>query len=184
MLEHDRMAGNVPAWIKTHTAFAVGQHFDTFGIKRVKTGVGQDVPVGREEIVEPVILTLAVKGAGAAPTSGVAKECAGSVAEARNELRRDRQSANGRSGCPPVIPSPAPWTFPDPSFVPHQAAPPGGPSVCSAIQRSGMRRCRCSIVRSRVRPHHGLPYHRTASMRNTDRTRTGTTGWLHARRKL
>ena len=44
MLEHDGMAGDVPARIETHAAFGIGKNLDAFGIERIEAGIGQHFP--------------------------------------------------------------------------------------------------------------------------------------------
>lgn len=61
MLQHDRMACELPARVEPHAGFRVGEHLDALGIKPVETGVGQDIPMGRLEVVQPVELAVAVE---------------------------------------------------------------------------------------------------------------------------
>jgi hypothetical protein len=58
------MAGDAPARIEAHLAFAVGKNLDPLGIETVEARVGQDAPVGALEVVQPVDLALALEMAG------------------------------------------------------------------------------------------------------------------------
>jgi hypothetical protein len=46
MLQHDRMACELPARVEPHARFRVGEHLDALGIEPVETGIGQHIPVG------------------------------------------------------------------------------------------------------------------------------------------
>jgi len=52
MLEHDTMTCDMPTRIETHLAFAVGEDLDALGVEPVEPGIGQNIPVGAQQIVE------------------------------------------------------------------------------------------------------------------------------------
>ena len=58
------MAGDAPARVKAHLAFAIGENFYTLCIEAVEPRVGQDAPVGTLEVMQPVDLALALEMAG------------------------------------------------------------------------------------------------------------------------
>ena len=64
MLENDCVACDVPPRIERHPAFGVRQDLHPLGIERVETGVGQDAPVGRLQIMQPLDLMFALELAG------------------------------------------------------------------------------------------------------------------------
>lgn len=61
MLEHDRVAGDLPARVETHATFGIGKHLHALGIEPVETGVREHVPVRRLKIVQAVDLAVAVE---------------------------------------------------------------------------------------------------------------------------
>jgi hypothetical protein len=56
MLQHDAVAGDMPAWVEAHLAFGIGKDLDPLGIEAVESGISQDIPMGRLQIVQPVDL--------------------------------------------------------------------------------------------------------------------------------
>jgi hypothetical protein len=81
------MAGDAPARVKAHLAFAVSENFYTLCIEAVEPRVGQDAPVGTLEVMQPVDLALALEMAG-----GIGKglETLEEVAERRFDMPFER----------------------------------------------------------------------------------------------
>jgi hypothetical protein len=64
MFQYHRMTRDMPARVEAHAAFAVGEDLYPLGIERIEAGIGEHIPMGRQKIVEPVILALAGESAG------------------------------------------------------------------------------------------------------------------------
>jgi len=58
------VAGDMPAGIETHLAFAVGKNLDAFSIEAVEARIRQDVPVRGKKVMQTFELPLAGEVAG------------------------------------------------------------------------------------------------------------------------
>jgi hypothetical protein len=59
MLQNHRVAGNVPSRGKPHAALAIRKNLNPLRIESVETGVGENAPVGRLQVVQAFYLMFA-----------------------------------------------------------------------------------------------------------------------------